>query len=440
MRKTILLFTIFLTITYGQNGAKYLIITHDNFYDAILPLAQWKHKKGVPTKVVKLSDLNATPESIIRIKNYIINAYNTWSPRPEYILLVGGPQFIRSNQNKYDDYFSDVSGNYLMELSVGRFPCSTATQCSVMVNKTLGYERATFLSDTLWYKKGTGIVREDGAEHPDTVYWNNIRYVFSLWQSAGYTHIDSFSKFRGDSARHVESAITDGRAIVVFRGQGVANWWSPFEINVNRINNGYKLPIIVSGTCATINLAPNTPSYLGENFLKAGSVTTPNGAVGFVGSTNTESSTGLAVLRGVVAINFIKAIFAEQIYKIGDALKRAKFILDSLQLPNYTIIRYREWNLLGDPELSCWTDVPKQLTVTYDSVIGTGQQTFTVTVQQNTNPVPNALVCIMQDTLIYQSDYTNNFGQVSFSINPQTIGSMSLTVTAHNYCPYEGIV
>ncbi|MEO0084075.1 MAG: C25 family cysteine peptidase, partial [candidate division WOR-3 bacterium] len=78
MKKTLLLSLILINLGWPI-GAKYLIITHDNFYEAILPLAQWKHKKGVPTKVVKLSDLNATPESIARIKNYIVNAYNTWT-------------------------------------------------------------------------------------------------------------------------------------------------------------------------------------------------------------------------------------------------------------------------------------------------------------------------------------------------------------------------
>jgi len=421
-----------------SNGAKYLIITHDNFYDAIQPLAQWKQKKGIKTKVVKLSELNAAPESLVRIKNYIVNAYNTWNPRPEYILLVGSPHFIRSNQNKYDDYYADMSGNFLMELSVGRLPCSTATQCSVMVYKTLGYERTPYVSDTLWYKKGTGIIRED-ENAIDSVYWNNMRYVFGLWRTAGYVQIDSFSKLRGDSARHVESAITNGRAYVVFRGQGVTNWWSPFAIDATRMNNGFRLPIIISSTCATINLEPNV-SYLGENCMRAGTVTNPKGTVAFVGTTNSESGPGLAELRGTVSQYLLKSIFTDQMFKLGDVLKRAKFILDSLQPPYYSIIRYREWNLLGDPELNVWTSVPKQLTVVYDSVIPIGQQTYTVLVRQGTNPVSNALVCVMKDTVIYQYNYTNTSGIVSFSINPQSTGTMSLTVTAQNCRAFEGTI
>ncbi len=33
------------------NGAKYLIIVADDFYDAVLPLAKWKHKKAFLQKL-----------------------------------------------------------------------------------------------------------------------------------------------------------------------------------------------------------------------------------------------------------------------------------------------------------------------------------------------------------------------------------------------------
>ena len=58
-----------LAFSFAQEvGAKYLVITHDNFYDAILPFAQWKHKKGMVTKVVKLSE---TGSDSSQIRNYI---------------------------------------------------------------------------------------------------------------------------------------------------------------------------------------------------------------------------------------------------------------------------------------------------------------------------------------------------------------------------------
>ncbi|UCC11510.1 MAG: hypothetical protein JSW02_09175, partial [candidate division WOR-3 bacterium] len=71
-----------------EPGARYLIISYDAFYDAIEPLAEWKHKKGMMTKHVKLSDVGTSAD---QIKNYVANAYNTWQTPPEFLLLVGAP-------------------------------------------------------------------------------------------------------------------------------------------------------------------------------------------------------------------------------------------------------------------------------------------------------------------------------------------------------------
>ncbi|MCX7785536.1 MAG: C25 family cysteine peptidase [candidate division WOR-3 bacterium] len=436
MKKVLLLIFTIISFSFALNGAKYLIITHDNFYNAILPLAQWKHKKGVPTKVVTLSEIGATPTAISTIKNYIVNAYNTWNPRPEYVLLVGAPNFIYSENNAYDDYYGNMTGDYLMELPVGRFSCTNVSECSLMVTKTLGYERSPYLTDSLWFRKGTTIVREDNdGGTSDSIYWADVRYCAGLMSNAGYIQIDSFSKNRGHSYIDVESAINDGRTYVLFRGQSVGStWWSPFGVTPSSLVNGFKLPVIISATCYTMSLSGSL--YLGERFMRAGSVTNPKGAVGFLGTT--QSGSGIAQCRSAVAKGFFRSIFNDKIYKLGDAFKRAKFIADSIYPTNWTTVRYREWNLLGDPELNLWTNKPRQLTVLHDTIIYTGLQTYTVTVKIGTTFLNDALVCLMMnDSVIYQYGYTNSSGTVSFSIDPPTPGTMSVTVTAVNCIPYE---
>ncbi|KPK67992.1 hypothetical protein AMJ87_12550, partial [candidate division WOR_3 bacterium SM23_60] len=69
------LLLFFCVTSFAQEiGARYLVITHDNFYNAVMPLAEWKHKKGLPTKVVKLSQIGS---SASQIRTYIQTAYNT---------------------------------------------------------------------------------------------------------------------------------------------------------------------------------------------------------------------------------------------------------------------------------------------------------------------------------------------------------------------------
>ncbi|MBS4015243.1 MAG: T9SS type A sorting domain-containing protein [Candidatus Latescibacteria bacterium] len=435
IRFVLLYLFIIINLCFAQ-GAKYLIITHDNFYNAIQPLARWKHKKGMPTKVVKLSEIGATPTSISVIKNYIVNAYNTWTPRPEYVLLVGNGTYLRAESNLYDDYYGNVTGDMRMEISIGRFPVGTALQCSINVAKTLGYERTPYLTDTTWYRKSTTIVREDGTTHPDTVYWNDARYAHSCWINASYTNIDSLSRLRGSNSTSVTNAINNGRTFVLYRGTATTTWYNPFQqVNPNNMTNGFKLPIIVSATCATMDLYYT--DYLGDRFMNAGTVLNPKGAVGFFGTTISTYGNGLARLRGTVTQSFFNAVFNQRIYKLGDAAKRAKFVIDSIRPPYFTTDRYREWNLFGDPELNLWTTRPRTLTVQHDTSIQTIPQNFNVTVRNQTQPLANALVCIMMDTLIYQYGYTDASGNISFFVHPNSTGSISVTVTAQNFIPYE---
>ncbi|MCX8015314.1 MAG: C25 family cysteine peptidase, partial [candidate division WOR-3 bacterium] len=270
----IFLLTIALDFCLALTGAKYLIITPDNYVSAVQPLADWKTKKGVKAKIVPLS---VTGSSASQIKSYITNAYNTWDIRPEYILLVGTS--IPSS-NSSDDYYADMGGTYRIELSIGRFPATSVDQVQNLVAKTLSYERNPIVNnDSLWLKRGTTIVREDGSSSSDPIYWANARYIHQQWRNYQFVKIDSFSYERGNSSADVNTAINQGRNFVVYRGQGVSNWWSPFAMTPSGLNNGNKTPIVVSGTCATMSFSNS--SYLGNEFVNAGSAASPKGAVGY---------------------------------------------------------------------------------------------------------------------------------------------------------------
>ena len=433
-RKNVLIIVLFLSnLCFALTGAKYLIITPDAYVPTMQPLADWKTKKGVKAKIAPLS---VTGSTAALIKSYIANAYNTWDIRPEYILIAGYGTLVTYSGNS-DDYYADMSGTYQIELSVGRLPFTTQAQCSLIVAKTLGYERTPYVVDTTWTRKGTTLIDEDGSTQPDTVYWNDARYCHIVWRNANYFQIDSFSRLRGNTATDVINAINNGRAYVMFRGQAVTNWGSPFTINPDNTSNGFKLPMVVSPTCATMGLL--TTGYQGDRFLNAGSAASPKGSVGYFGTTVVASGSGLARLRGTVGQGFFRSVFKDGFYKLGDAARRAKFIIDSIQPPYYVTTRYSEWQLFGDPELNLWTGTPRPISVVHDTVIEALPQIYTVTVTKLGSPVVNALVCLMKDTTIYQYNLTNSSGVATFSFTPP-VGTMSVTVTGQNCIPYESNV
>ncbi|MEO0263419.1 MAG: C25 family cysteine peptidase, partial [candidate division WOR-3 bacterium] len=188
----------FLLSLYQFRGAKYLIITYDDFYNQALILAKWKHKKGVPTKVVRVSEIGNTAYAI---RNYIFNAYNSWEIKPEYVLIFGGVGFVATSDqgNGYDHYYSDMTGNALPEIAVGRLPCTSTSQAEMMVQKILSFEKDVLLNPD-WYIRGTTIVRRDYDPVDDSIYFRDTRMVRRFWIQYGYTKIDSLRSDQGHNA------------------------------------------------------------------------------------------------------------------------------------------------------------------------------------------------------------------------------------------------
>ncbi len=71
-------------LNYGTNSVLYdlpqengrmLIITADNYYDAVIPLMEWKRTRGLPTEIVRISDVGNNATSI---KYFVQQHYIPW--------------------------------------------------------------------------------------------------------------------------------------------------------------------------------------------------------------------------------------------------------------------------------------------------------------------------------------------------------------------------
>jgi len=432
--KTILLAAVLLSALQAQSGARYLIISHDNFCDAIQPLAQWKHQKGMRDTVLKLSQVGSTPN---QIRAFVVNAWNTWNPPPEYLLLVGSGYYIPAFSKGRgmdaiftDSPFADMTGDYRCELPYGRLPCKTARQCSVMVAKTLAFERTPYLDDTLWFRRGTTIVADSG-DSDGWLYWEDARFFAGLAGAAGYAGIDSLSSSHHDDQADVVQSINNGTSFVLYRGTAGANWWLPFMVNPAQTSNGLRLPIICSFTCQTEALN-RYDSMVGETWLRVGTPQVLKGAVAFLG--NTHNGMSVAPIRSAMTRAFFEGVFSESLMHLGRAALRGK---DSIFARFHDSLEYFGFNLLGDPELCLWTSTPQPMQVSYDSVIP-GPGDFPVTVVRASTPVESALVCAMDGNGVYEYGYTDSSGSVVLVVNPRQPGTMNVTVTAFNCIPHEG--
>ncbi|MFW9889283.1 MAG: C25 family cysteine peptidase, partial [Candidatus Thorarchaeota archaeon] len=156
-----------------QDGAEYLIITTQPFKAQADRLAEWKEKKGVPSKVVI-----AIPSSRQDVKGKIERAYNEWDPAPTYVLLLGDVESIPANYDadyegminspdgkirvfeKQEDngiiasdlgYFTIDGNSYIPDMIYGRISVDTEEQARTIVDKILQYEQNP-PSDELFYE------------------------------------------------------------------------------------------------------------------------------------------------------------------------------------------------------------------------------------------------------------------------------------------------
>ncbi|MEO0108288.1 MAG: C25 family cysteine peptidase [candidate division WOR-3 bacterium] len=429
------------SVLFAEPGARYLIIAHDDFYDAVQPLAEWKNKKGVSCIVKRKSEIGNTATVV---REYIINAYNTWEPRPEFILLVGSGAHISafyrgSGSQRYymDSKYGDVIGDTLADLPYGRLPCKTARQCSVMVARIVNYERYPFVEDTLWLRRATTIVN-DSADDDGWRYWADARFVAGLAEANGFAGIDSLSSLRHHRASDILKSVEQGASFVLYRGTATNDWRAPFEIRfyLPNLDNGSCTPIVCSFTCQTMSLASTQDSMTGNTWVKLGTPELPRGAVAFVG--NTHSGVNVANRRSAMTRGFFTRLFSDSLPYLGHAL-----LVGKLQLLTETgdWRDYFGFNMFGDPEMNVWTTMPVPMELTFDSLLPIGDDTFRIFVSRRGLPLQNALVCVRnQADSVYQWGYTDEKGELALTFTTTQEESLELTVTGKNCLPYEGYV
>jgi hypothetical protein len=440
-RYALLILTILCWVSTGNaqtTGARYLIITHDAYYEAIQPLAQWKTQKGMNAKVVRLSDIG---NDTTQIKAYITDAYMNWGIRPEYVLFVGNkyqvpfPRIQVGYEAVYtDNYYTDVTGDGFNDMLPGRIWAYDVDDVNIAVSKIIHYEKIPYIEDSTWFSKGVTIVNEDEQGQPpsDSLYWEDARYMHGFMLNAGYTHIDSFSFVYGHDSTDVVNAINDGRTYILYRGLGFNQWLAPFDnIHSEQFANGYKMPIVLSATCATVE-------GIGQEWLNAGTPESPQGIVGFIGTTT--SLYEAAEMRSALARGTVERIFTDSMCTLGKAAEQGRM---RYYIEFGDMLEYHSWNCLGDPDMQVRTTTPRAIDVLHDSILFTGTCTLQVAVTYNSIPVRRALVCAMslKDSLYYHRTYTNSNGIAEFIDQLSIPGdSIIITVTGRNVLTYQSII
>lgn len=446
------------------NNLEYLIITGDELVSSFQPLAEWKTQKGIPAAIRTTSWINANysgrdlPE---KIRNYIKIAYQ--DSGTVWVLLGGDTDIIPcryafinfetlSEYIPSDLYYSDLDGNWdydndgiygepedsldmFPDVFVGRAPVIDVPQAERFVNKvftysktpSLGYQLKGLFLASFWDANTDAGIAKDMII--DRYIPEGFGPVIRLYQSLGNLN-----------ALAARDSLNRGFNLVNHCGHANYDVMSTgpdylYSSQFDGLTNAPKF----TGVLFSTGCWPAAIDYpcIAESFVNS-----PNGGGFFVGNSRYGWYTPYFPGYGSGELfdqAFFSAVFSKSEPRLGAAVASSQMLYaaDARQVNDYRWICF-ELILLGDPEMSLWTDDPKTLSVYYPDTIVVGESQFTVSVRDQDQPVKNALVCISKGNEVYASGWSGADGQVSFTVLPASAGNLSVTVTAPNFLPYQG--
>jgi len=187
------------------------------------------------------------------------------------------------------------------------------------------------------------------------------------------------------------------------------------------LTNGDYHQIMFSNGCK-----PATFSYdcMGEHYIN-----NPNGGgVAFIGNAD----------YGYYGEHYQFENFCDALYKTTDHPNITSYLGVAFQeAPNNTESARKRLTLLGDPQMPVWTQTPQTLDVSVSpTTVVSGENTIVVTLN-NLPASEDAMICLQKGDEGYARQMVTGSGSYNFTFTPHTTGTIDVTVTAHNFIPYE---
>jgi len=410
-----------------------LIICPDNSQvtSRLTNLINWKKRKGY---TVTLATTTQTGTSFTSIKSYIQTAYNTWNPPLEFVILVGdaeGTYSIATHSTYFDHGYAQLDGtDIIADVPIGRLSFDDTNQLTNLVNKIVGYESNPYMTQTAWYNRAYFLAGTLHAYSPLMVK----RYIRDQLLEAGIQNV-TVRDYSSSTipATEMRSNVNAGVLYFNYRGSWISEMLcSHFQ---GQLTNGYMLPAAVVITCGTGTFNSTYEESVSECWLREGTLSTPAGAIGCIGTATSGTHTRQ---NNIMDTGVFYGLFAKHLYNFGAALVEAKIqLVNAFPFDQSSQTSFSYWNnLMGDPSVECWTGVPQLMSALYPAQIPLGQNFVSLTVRDaSSNPIPDALVCLLKEGQTFLTDYTDNAGALTLPITVTTTGVLKLTVTKHDYKP-----
>ena len=347
------------------------------------------------------------------------------------------------------------------DVYVGRLPASNASELQIMVNKTLKYEINPEIGS--WMNQmllAGGVSSFDPPE-------DEARLTEYIWQNYTINHMN-FTHLAKTTSSFTPSVppepnildnlngisfingVNEGYSTIIIAGHadptritdasGVTFYSNTDARSSSNIN---KLSLIYADACTTSSYDQGDSS-IGERLIKRLSA----GAIGYIGGLRVtwylDYDTELEKLNRGNAKLFWKQFFEEMDFQQGRALYNSKVAYlnsdyfqrgetsISLEWQRKNILTY---NLLGDPEVDIYTDIPVSVPNYFISPIHEGQLVSFSVIDNKGHLSPNARVHLTTLDGKYFTAYANKEGIVKFRLPAQSNENYTVTITGHNFIP-----
>jgi hypothetical protein len=438
--------------------AEYVIITDGSYVTTLQPLADWLSYKGFITVFKTVSWITSTYsgyDTQEKIRNFIVDYYTNHGTM--WVLLAGANSVIPARGGRSscggntddipaDLYYSDLQWSwdgdgdhvwgeagddtvdFYADVYVARAPINSTATAQTLVNKVFGYEKnpnTDYIKKAYlpWVNLFTGYT---GKAVSDTIAgitpsgWTDTE-VFAPATSAFQSAIDSGYGVCHAAAHGDDYGFyTDGGTPIYTTTQAAA-----------QTNGMDKLVIINSMACISGN-------FQNQSCL---SVTLQNNANGgsVANMLNSRYGWGTPPSMGPsekLCVRFYDFFIQRDSWLLGAAFARGKDVYASLP-QNQQVWRwcFYDYNLMGDPAMGVWSDVPGTLVVTRPDSVPTGTSTFHANVASGGNPVNGAWVGLYKAGEVCTRGKTNSSGNVDILISPSTPGWLHVTAYAQDKLP-----
>lgn len=260
-----------------ETGYEYVIIRPNNpeFAAWADTIKNFRNMQGIKTEVFSITDVGGN--TVAAIKNWVTNAYNTWTIKPVAICLLGdygtdgtGASTIISKLQTHpssypafasDNYYADVNGDEMPEIVFSRIIANNSTELQTLISKNINYERnppnnAGYYNHPItslgwqterWFQLCSELVggyfKKNQAKNPvrinkvysgtpGTIWSSNVNTptivnYFGTVGSLKYIPMtpDSLGGFDGGTPAQVVTAINNGAFMLQHRDHGMYTGW-----------------------------------------------------------------------------------------------------------------------------------------------------------------------------------------------------------------------